>query len=52
MMFTAAITTYHVHVFTADKFGAGTDANVSITLFGENDDTGETLTFSTVTTFE
>lgn len=38
--FVALKTTYHVHVYTGDKFGAGTDANVFITLFGEVDDTG------------
>ncbi|XP_077976546.1 lipoxygenase homology domain-containing protein 1-like isoform X1 [Styela clava] len=32
---------YKVHVFTGDKFNAGTDANVHITLFGENGDSGE-----------
>ena len=36
----AAMTTYHVFVHTGDKWGAGTDANVYIHLFGENDDTG------------
>ena len=34
------MTTYHVYVHTGDKFGAGTDANVYVTLFGEVDDTG------------
>ena len=28
-------------MFTGDKFNAGTDANVYITIFGENGDTGE-----------
>ncbi len=37
----AAMETYHVYVYTGDKFGAGTDANVYIVLFGDNDDTGE-----------
>ena len=34
------MTIYHVHVVTGDKFGAGTDANVYIHLYGEDDDTG------------
>ena len=34
------MTTYHVHVSTGDKFGAGTDANVYINLYGDEDDTG------------
>ena len=37
----AAMQTYHVHVYTGDKRGAGTDANVFITLYGEHDDTGK-----------
>ena len=32
--------TYQIIVYTADVFGAGTNANVSITLYGENGDTG------------
>ena len=36
----AALETYHVYVTTGSVSGAGTDANVWITLFGENDDTG------------
>lgn len=32
--------TYHVYVFTGDKWGAGTDANVYVVLFGDGDDTG------------
>lgn len=32
---------YKVHVFTGDVKGAGTDANVFITLYGEYGDTGE-----------
>jgi len=30
-----------VHVFTGDVFSAGTDANVFLTMFGENGDSGE-----------
>nr|KAI8760088.1 lipoxygenase homology domain-containing protein 1-like [Biomphalaria glabrata] len=37
----AALTTYHVKVYTGDKFGAGTDANVYIILFGEKDHTNK-----------
>ena len=32
---------YKVTVYTGDKRGAGTDANVYITLFGEMGDSGE-----------
>ncbi|XP_044174756.1 uncharacterized protein LOC114975839 isoform X3 [Acropora millepora] len=32
---------YQVHIYTGDKWGAGTDANVLITIFGENGDSGE-----------
>ncbi|XP_072045883.1 lipoxygenase homology domain-containing protein 1-like [Amphiura filiformis] len=33
--------TYHIYVTTSDKRGAGTDANVHIVLYGDNDDTGQ-----------
>ncbi|CAL1540467.1 unnamed protein product [Lymnaea stagnalis] len=33
----AALTTYNVKVYTGDKWGAGTDANVYIILFGDKD---------------
>ncbi|XP_040192273.1 lipoxygenase homology domain-containing protein 1 [Rana temporaria] len=33
--------TYEVHVFTGTVWGAGTDANVFITIYGEIGDTGE-----------
>jgi len=29
-----------VHVFTGDKSGAGTDANVFLTIYGEHEDSG------------
>lgn len=32
---------YEIIVFTGDKFGAGTNANVFITLYGENGNTGK-----------
>ena len=32
---------YLVHIYTGDKWGAGTDANVLITVFGEDGDSGE-----------
>ena len=32
---------YFVHTYTGDKRGAGTDANVVITIFGEEGDSGE-----------
>ena len=34
-------TSYKVNVTTGDKRGSGTDANVFMTIFGENGDTGE-----------
>ena len=40
IVFSALKTTYHVFVRTGSKFGAGTDANVYIVLYGEIDDTG------------
>lgn len=36
-------TTYTIKIKTGEKKYAGTDANVFAILFGENDDTGETL---------
>lgn len=33
--------TYTVRVFTGNEFGAGTDANVFLNIYGENGDTGE-----------
>ncbi|CAF0968400.1 unnamed protein product [Rotaria sp. Silwood1] len=33
--------TYLIHVFTGDKSGAGTDANVFITIYGQYEDSGE-----------
>ena len=32
---------YIVRVFTGDVWGAGTDANIFLNLYGENGDTGE-----------
>ena len=32
---------YHISTYTGDKKGAGTDANVVITVFGEEGDSGE-----------
>ena len=32
---------YRIHTYTGDKRGAGTDANVVITIFGEDGDSGE-----------
>ena len=36
-----SVHTYEVHVYTGDVKSAGTDANVFLTMFGENGDTGE-----------
>lgn len=33
--------TYEVYVFTGTMWGAGTDANVYINIYGERGDTGE-----------
>lgn len=32
---------YIAHIYTGDKWGAGTDANVMITIFGEEGDSGQ-----------
>ena len=40
-------TTYNVYVETGDMRGAGTDANVYITLYGEKDDSGRYFSFWT-----
>ncbi|XP_074659812.1 lipoxygenase homology domain-containing protein 1-like [Tubulanus polymorphus] len=45
----AAMQTYHVYVTTGDKWGAGTDANVFIYLFGELDTTGQVFLKSSKT---
>ncbi|KAL5006870.1 hypothetical protein ScPMuIL_015676 [Solemya velum] len=37
----AATTTYHVHVTTGKVWGAGTDANVYVILYGDQDNTGQ-----------
>ena len=39
--FLIAAKTYSVSVFTGDVSGAGTDANVFLTIFGDKGDTGE-----------
>ena len=43
---------YKVSVYTGDKKGAGTDANVFITMFGENGDSGEMKLDNTKNNFE
>ena len=40
-MYDCTVCQYKVTVYTGDKYGAGTDANVHITLFGECGDSGE-----------
>lgn len=37
----AAVHTYKVSVMTGDVYGAGTDANVFLTIYGDQGDTGE-----------
>lgn len=32
---------YEITVITGDKLGAGTDANVFLTIYGENEDSGK-----------
>jgi hypothetical protein len=39
-------------VYTGDKRGAGTDANVIINIFGENGDSGEVKLDNTKNNFE
>ena len=39
--FFPAVHRYEIHVYTGDVKSAGTDANVFLTMFGENGDTGE-----------
>ncbi|CAF4402107.1 unnamed protein product, partial [Rotaria sordida] len=34
-------TTYKISVITSNEFGSGTNANVYIIIFGENNDTGK-----------
>ena len=41
-----------VHCFTGDKRGAGTDATVHITLFGENGDSGQMVLDDNKNNFE
>lgn len=36
-----SVNSYEVHVFTGTMWGAGTDANVYINIYGETGDTGE-----------
>lgn len=35
------VNSYEIHVFTGTMWGAGTDANVYINIYGETGDTGE-----------
>lgn len=41
MLCSLSVNSYEVHVFTGTMFGAGTDANVYINIYGETGDTGE-----------
>lgn len=50
--FILAASKYKVTVFTGDKPGAGTDANVYITMFGEFGDSGEKKLTSRKNNFE
>ena len=42
---------YEVSVYTGDKRGAGTDANVFLNIFGERGDTGERTLLKSTTDF-
>jgi len=46
------LVTYKVEVFTWDKRGAGTDANVSINLFGEDSESGSRILDNEQNNFE
>lgn len=35
------VNSYEIHVFTGTMWGAGTDANVYVNIYGETGDTGE-----------
>ena len=39
--FSSPVRDYYVEVYTGDKFGAGTDANVYLEICGDRGDTGE-----------
>ena len=45
-------TTYHVTVYTGDLFGAGTDSDVMLQLFGATEDSGENLFFANLLFFK
>lgn len=40
-LFLSAVHTYKISVFTGDIYGAGTDANVFLNIYGDLGDTGE-----------
>lgn len=41
LFFSLSVNSYEVHVFTGTMWGAGTDANVYVNIYGETGDTGE-----------
>lgn len=41
LCFSLSVNSYEVHVFTGTMWGAGTDANVYVNIYGETGDTGE-----------
>ena len=41
MVLLLLVNKYKITTYTGDKRGAGTDANVAITLFGKSGDSGE-----------
>ena len=43
---------YPVHIYTGDKWGAGTDANILITIYGEEGDSGEKTLDNNSSNFE
>ena len=54
MLFCICISDYEylVDIYTGDKWGAGTDANVVITIFGEDGDSGERTLDNSSNNFE
>jgi len=52
VFFLIAVNTYVVHTFTGDVRGAGTDANVYVTLFGDRGDSGRKVLDNNENNFE
>jgi len=52
MLIIISDTHYKISVYTGDKRGAGTDANVYIIMFGENGDSGDKFLDDSKNNFE